>query len=104
MRLFVHFGMCVLLFFLFSSFRKKERELDGQKKVTCLLLPIDFPVPVSGSLASPNYSSVFSSSSLGWDISHGGGLTVPQSARGGVGRRPSDNKSVGAWVFLLVLY
>lgn len=85
MRLFVHFGICVLLFFLFSSFRKKEWELDGQKKVTCPFLPIDFPVPVSGSLVSPNYSSVFSSS-LGWDISHGGGLTVPQSARGGLGR------------------
>ena len=82
--LFVHFGVCILMLFLSSSFRKKEQELDGQKKVTCLL-PIDFPVPFSGSLVSPNYSSVFSGS-LGWDISHQGGLTVPQSPRGELGR------------------
>ena len=69
---FVHFGVCVLMFFLSSSFRKKEQELVGQKKVTCLLLPIDFPVLFSGSLVSPNYSSAFSGS-LGWDISHQGG-------------------------------
>lgn len=81
--LFVHFIVCILMF-LSSSFRKKEQELDGQKKVTCLL-PIDFPVPFSGSLVSPNYSSAFSGS-LGWDISHRGGLTVPQSPRGELGR------------------
>lgn len=76
-----YFSVCVLVFFLSSSFRKKEQELDGQKKVTCLLLPIDFPVPFSGSLVSRNYSSAFSGS-LGWDISHCGGLTVPRSPRG----------------------
>lgn len=70
------------------------------RALPCPFLPIDFPVPVSGSLVSPNYSSVFSSS-LGWDISHGGGLTVPQSARGGLGRWPSDNKSVSACMFFV---
>ena len=82
-------------FFLSSSFRKKEQELDGQKKVTCLLLPIDFPVPFSGSLVSRNYSSAFSGS-LGWDISHCGGLTVPRSPRGRLERWLLDNTSVGA--------
>lgn len=84
-NLFVHFGICILMFILFSPFKKKEQELDGQEKVTCLLPPIDFPVPFSGSLVSPNYSSVFSSS-LGWDIGHRVGLTVPQSVGGGLGR------------------
>ena len=85
MSLFVHFSVCKLMFFFFSSFKKKEQELDGQRKVTCLLLPIDFPVLFSSSLVPPNYSSVFSGS-LGWDISHRGALPVPQSARGGLGR------------------
>lgn len=58
-NLFVHFGTCILMSFLFSLFRKEEQDLDGQEKVTCLLLPIDFPVPFSGPLVSPNYSSVF---------------------------------------------
>ena len=79
---------------LSSSFRKKEQELDGQKKVTRLLLPIDFTVPFSGSLVSRNYSSAFSGS-LGWDISHWGGLTVPRSPRGRLKRWLSDNTSVG---------
>lgn len=58
-NLFVHFGICILVSSLFSLFRKKEQELDGQEKVTCRLLPIDFPAPFSGPLVSPNYSSVF---------------------------------------------
>lgn len=95
MSLFIYFSVCVLVCFLSSSFRKKEQELDGQKKVTCLLLPIDFPVPFSGSLVSRNYSSAFSGS-LGWDISHCGGLTVPRSPRGRLERWLSDNTSVGA--------
>ena len=95
MSLFIYFSVCVLVCFLSSSFRKKEQELDGQKKVTCLLLPIDFPVPFSGSLVSCNYSSAFSGS-LGWDISHCGGLTVPRSPRGRLERWLSDNTSVGA--------
>ena len=95
MSLFIYFSVCVLMFFLSSSFRKKEQALDGQKKVTCLLLPIDFPMPFSGSLVSRNYSSAFSGS-LGWDISHWGGLTVPRSPRGRLERWLSDDTSVGA--------
>lgn len=76
--------MCIAILSLFLL--QEERMGVGWAEEGHLpFLPIDFPVPVSGSLVSPNYSSVFSSS-LGWDISHGGGLTVPQSARGGLGR------------------
>lgn len=83
--LFAHFSVCILMFFLFSFFWKKEQEWDGQKKVTedghlpssayDLLLPVDFPVPFCSSLVSPNHSSVLSGG-LGWDISRRGGLRV----------------------------
>lgn len=92
----------------FSPSGRRNRSCRGRRRQGRLLLPIDFPVPFSGSLVSPNYSSAFSGS-LGQDISHQGGLIVLQSPRGGLGRWLSDNTSVGtlesnARVFFLVVF